>query len=426
MGKFLDEKAIVNRNVERFNNYVNETTKYIEGNATMVTYYQKNVGASIEDVGLGNVVELVGAESPIKYNRIENFPLYAMSEINLAYDYSEETHLDTPIEGSAVVPANTLKPNTDELISISYLNKDYLFKITNVEGAHIGKKFSYRIEFTMSRSNIRILEERQVVERYKFSYDNLGSQNQPIIQSSLYDKLEIIEDVMYSMIQSYRKNFYNDKMNCFFFENNIDDNIHYFFDNNYNLLITKKTYMENMKVEPALKIFNAQYLDTYYNHSIHHFFESIIGKNREEVLELLNSELWFNDVKSLNIGRKGAGFNIFSRTPDSYCEYVWFASEENVDCDMVEYINDFYNTIQLEYYNQNWIASIVNYYIHTDQNLDERINNILTVLKEHEKQITKYTLEMYVFIPCILLILYALTNEINTTTNNFIYEKKGR
>lgn len=424
MGKFLDEKAIVNRNIERFINYLNETGKYIEGNETSATYYHKNTKASYEDVGLGNVVEIIGSESPIKYNRIENFPLYAMSEINLTYDYDEDSSLDTPIDGSAVILANTIKPLENDYFSISYLNKDFLFKIYNIEGSHIGQKFYYKIEFSLSRDNIRILEENQIAERYEFVKDNIGSKNSPLIVSDLYSRLEKIKELMFNLKKSYKNRFFDKDLNILVYEDMFDDNLHYFLDTNTRLFIEEKTYMENIKIEPVINNFDSKYIDRYYSHTIYLFFELIKDLNIKSIKEILTDEyMWFNDLNAISVESKGVGLSRLSRTYKKFKSIEWFISKD--ECENTKTIDNFYNNIILENYEKDFKSDIVLYYLDKDLSIETRIDNILEIIKNNMKQLNSYNLEMYIFIPCILFLLEDIKTNILIQTNNFIYEKNG-
>lgn len=413
MGKFLDEKAIIHRNIENYNNYINETGLYIEGNPTFTTYYSKNNKASTEDVGLGNVVELVGTESPIKYNRIENFPLYGMTEMNLNYDFDEDSSIGTVLDGSAVILANTIKPLTDDYFTIyTIANKDILFRITNVEGSHIGSKFFYKVDFVLSRDKPELLEENQLEELLSFEYDNLGSQNSPLIQSDLHKRLKDIEQIMYLLRESYIERYFNKVMNAFFFDSHIDDNIHYLFHIHKELLLMNKSYLSDLKIEPVVNKFSNLFRENYYNHTPYHFIEEMINPNRN--IDDIFSEIWYNDTMCRSLASKGSGVSIFSRSHTTYYEYTWYKSN---DCEMSEYWSKFYENVLLERYDNNLLSDIILHYINDKIILETKIDNILTLIKKNEKQLNRYNLEMYILIPCLLLILQALKNNIINQTN---------
>ena len=78
MGKFIQEKNVEQKVLNNyFDNYLDTTDRYskwLQGSPTFVTYYSINLENSTQDRGLNNVTEIVGGESPIKYNKcIERF-----------------------------------------------------------------------------------------------------------------------------------------------------------------------------------------------------------------------------------------------------------------------------------------------------------------------------------------------------------------
>ena len=174
MGKFIEEEKLVNNVINDYIQNSNDYSKYIEGSGTFVTYFSKDVMASMESVGLNGVVEIIGTNSPIKFNRINSFPLFNMSEINPSTTVEEDIGIDTEGEGSAVVIPNTIEPLTDDYFLIPYYSKNLLFKITNVEEGNLNNHVAYKIDFELSHEDVNILLERQINKTYKCVYNNLG------------------------------------------------------------------------------------------------------------------------------------------------------------------------------------------------------------------------------------------------------------
>lgn len=411
MGKFVDEKAIVNRNIENYNNFVNERGKFLEGGQTLVTYFQKNNKASLEDVGLGNVVEIIGSESPIKFNRIENLPLYNFDTLGLQYEYDDETGMNNNIEGTAIIIPGTIKPLSDEFFSVSYLNKDFLFKITNVEGNTIGSKFFYKIEYQLSRNNLRILEERQIANRYEVDYNSLGgSKNSPIITSDLYSRLKLIEDLLYDIRKDYNKDYYNASMNGYFYNMIYDNCLHMFLSNHRDILIDKKTMMENMYIEPLFDESGRTFKEIY-NHTLFSIVDDVID-NDDSVLDM--AEI-FNGNVSMDIQttRKSK----FGRSHDTFIENIWSIKE-------IGEWDTLINALILQDKTKHWFAELLLTYMDEELTLSTICDKILNSFILHKKQI-RYSLESYILLPCTIFIFIGLKNKILKESNNFLYEKKG-
>ena len=74
MARIIEETKIINSHISNYIDTVTDFSKYLEGTPTFSRYYSKDVTASTSDVGLQNVNQNIGNESPLKYNLIRNFP----------------------------------------------------------------------------------------------------------------------------------------------------------------------------------------------------------------------------------------------------------------------------------------------------------------------------------------------------------------
>lgn len=383
MGSFIDEKNIINHTIQNYNNFVNDKGKFIEGHETFTTYYSKNQKASTNDIGLGATTEIIGCESPIKYNRIENFPLYNFNELQLQYEFDDEMGLDNSIDGEAIILPGTIKPLVDDFFSVSYLNKKYLFRINNVEGSSLGSKFFYKIDYSLTGSNINYLEERQVEERYEVVYDNIGTKNKSIIEESLHGYLVKIDEKIDELKKAYVKHFYNKNMNLFILNDEIYDNyLHEFIAQN-NLFIKQKTFLENILVKPVL------YLDQLYENTV---FGCLEEDNKEIFSEM------FTGLASLPVSKDQ--FNIFSVQYKSYMSNNWIPTCETQNC-----LTELYNAINLDK-TDKWYIEIFLAYFRNYDHLEDKVKVILELLNNRISN----NMSMYLFLPCYIFILLKIKN----------------
>ena len=73
MGRFVgtgDERTMVNKYIDSYLKGTNEYAKYLQSAPNFVTYYSRDHEHSTENSGLGDVEEIVGDRSPLRYNRI--------------------------------------------------------------------------------------------------------------------------------------------------------------------------------------------------------------------------------------------------------------------------------------------------------------------------------------------------------------------
>ncbi|QXN70088.1 hypothetical protein INTERNEXUS_47 [Bacillus phage vB_BspM_Internexus] len=392
MGRFIEEKDVIEKYINNFTSTTKDFSRFIEGSPNFVTYYSKDIMNSMEDQTLQGVMEVIGVESPIKFNKIENFPIYNMEQIDPNLEYDTENGLDTSVESTAIVLPNTLKPLPNDYFLVNYLNKDYLFRISNVETSSIDNKVFYRITYILSGDNLGILEERQLTEEYKVVYENIGKEAKSILKTTDFLLLGKIDDAFNILSKQYTKLFYNKFYNTFLFKNQLYDNMLMKFIQNNNLFINSKTFLKNIKIEPLLN----ESMDEFfaYDNSIY----SAIEEKSTDNLENLNYTLEeINDSKSI--------FNLYKNKYNIL--HISYSESDSSDL-LPLFTSDFIKRIKTNepYTDDNY--KINNFIINFLNNalVEEEIVNFIT------KEKIKETLDNYMIIPCILFILKEIKNTI--------------
>lgn len=259
MAKFLNEKEIVNNHVNDYCNRVTEVAKYIQGSPTFTTYYSKNYKASTEDVGLKAVHEIVGMESPIKYDKILDFPIYNVGEMPVEVSTDEEElGTDTTIEGEGVIlPECGISPQIDDIFVISYDQRKLPFRVTDVQYSDFTTTQLYKISFTFTRWNLEILEEHQIANEYYTRFDQIGKNNGTVVlEKSIATMINNLKEKKNELMSSYAELYYNSDLNTFVLrkcENVIYDNLLMEFIRKHSIFIEKKTFMKNIRIEPLIK-----------------------------------------------------------------------------------------------------------------------------------------------------------------------------
>lgn len=393
MGRFIEEKDVIEKYINNFTSTTKDFSRFIEGSPNFVTYYSKDIMNSMEDQTLQGVMEVIGVESPIKFNKIENFPIYNMEQIDPNLEYDTENGLDTSVESTAIVLPNTLKPLPNDYFLVNYLNKDYLFRISNVETSSIDNKVFYRITYILSGDNLGILEERQLTEEYKVVYENIGKEAKSILKTTDFLLLGKIDDAFNILSKQYTKLFYNKFYNTFLFKNQLYDNMLMKFIQSNNLFINSKTFLKNIKIEPLLN----ESMDEFfaYDNSIY----SAIEEKSTDNLENLNYTLEeINDSKSI--------FNLYKNKYNIL--HISYSESDSSDL-LPLFTSDFIKRIKTNepYADDNY--KINNFIINFLNNAlveEEEIVNFIT------KEKIKETLDNYMIIPCILFILKEIKNTI--------------
>ncbi len=220
MGSFISDKSFLNENIFKYEKRLeSQYSIFLEESPTFTTYYHINNVESITDSGLLNVEEILGARSPIRFKKINDFPIYGISNIQL--DLSDEDEgLTTSYEGEGTILPNTILPTPNDFFVISYLTKTYIFMITSISYDTIKSNNFYRINFmlkTMSEKDLDWLE-KQSSGVYNCIFNNIGTEDNCLIEKDTYDKVVSVKDLCYKLINRYMTLFYSEKFNSFLFD----------------------------------------------------------------------------------------------------------------------------------------------------------------------------------------------------------------
>lgn len=275
-GLIFDEQSMIDGNIfkfeERLHSHMN---KYVENGAILVTYYSQKESASTVDRGLQDIDELFGKKSPLRYNKILNFPLYGFGQTNP--ENSDEQQIeDFNVEGECIIIPSTIEPRPLDFFVINHLKMRGIFEITNVtydsmkvDGYH---KISYRLVSTADKTISDI--ENNTVAVYHTDLNAIGSDVNPIIKEDDFVYRKRVQLMLNQMITSYRSMYYNSRHNCFLFK---DPKSGYdIFDMCGNEFMAKYSLMNPENISNVI-VLNNKLRDInipfYYNNSIYYWLE---------------------------------------------------------------------------------------------------------------------------------------------------------
>ena len=150
---------------------------------TFVTYYARDPLTSMADVNLGGAIQLVGPESPIKYQIIHDFPIYGVSEADASSAYEEmQGVVSNNVRGEAYVLPGTIEPNENDFVNVSP---------DRIEG-----KSFYKLEYILDPSDPLQLG-RQTNASFTFELATVGTGANPLIETDvavLLREMEVLEE----------------------------------------------------------------------------------------------------------------------------------------------------------------------------------------------------------------------------------------
>lgn len=188
--------------------------RFLETTPIFVTYYHVVNEASMADTGYQDAFSLIGSKSPIRYQKINNFPLYGVPQLQIQLQTLEQG-IDGSFDGEAVILPNTIKPFPNDFFVIPYANNStrnaFLFRVTEIQYDVVRADGYYKINFILEYNDEEKLTEieRQVIQNNEYVLDT------GIIESSTYSKLQEIKAIYDDIKDTYYSIFYNERHNCF-------------------------------------------------------------------------------------------------------------------------------------------------------------------------------------------------------------------
>ena len=275
VGRFVGEniqRDIVNNYVDSYINATSDYSRFQDTAPNFVTYYSKDFSQSTTDYGLDAVDEVIGYNSPIKYHKIKNFPLYSVSEMNPNYDFDEDDGIGiSGLESEAVILPKTITPQPDDIIIFDYHSRGdtfKMFRVDNVEISILDSQSYYKINYSNFSADIEALDKRQVSETYTTVYANIGTDNNAIILEDKYTDIKKNINGLNDLTELFVANYYNEKVNNFVIQNDND----YFYDpymikfiNEHKLFINRQTYLKNIRLHSPKNISHSKYMDSVYS-----------------------------------------------------------------------------------------------------------------------------------------------------------------
>ena len=220
MAFFVNEQKMVEDSTFQYEDRIKSpTSRFINTTPTFTTYYHINVDETTTDSGFIDVASVVGHRSPIRFNKIDDFPIYGIEQIVLQLQDSDQG-IDTTFESEATIVPGTIKPVQNDFFIIPVLKDFYIFRVTNIQYDTIMPDNFYKIEFKLEYIDSVKLEEieKQIVNDYTCILENIGTETSCLIEKSVFKKIREIEKMYHSIVDFYKAMFYNERHNVFLAE----------------------------------------------------------------------------------------------------------------------------------------------------------------------------------------------------------------
>ncbi len=213
-----ETSSYINRQVEIYgSNKIGQFSKFLDKNPIFVTYYHINTTRSRADAGLQTVKEEIAPNSPLRYNKIKEFPIYGLSDLKPDLQYDETgADIEMDLSGLIILP-KTVRPIPGDHFYVKFPNTvvGLLFRVTSKQYNTIQSNDFYQIDAEiravakeMQKNTTYKQLEKQVVEEYTCIFDNIGTEDSCIISDDALGKTSKLGDYIKALLDGYYDTFY--------------------------------------------------------------------------------------------------------------------------------------------------------------------------------------------------------------------------
>ena len=222
MGKFLSTtyKDSVESITNLYEDLVNNPFYTLnDRKPTFVTYYNINKDFSSVDPGSKLQYDNVGNDTPMRWNRIYNFPIYGFQRIELSNEIGEFGLESNPIEGEAYVLPNMITPFENDYFEVSHIkDSTWLFIIKDVQKDTLDNgsnayRISYRVEYI---DHSKILDN--IVHNFETIEKSDGTNFLSIARCEDIDIARKMDKYAVKIKKYYNELFYNQYVQTFIYE----------------------------------------------------------------------------------------------------------------------------------------------------------------------------------------------------------------
>lgn len=219
-GLIYDEQSLVDSQIYKYDKYLHSRINKYTGDArTPVTYFNINENQTTTSLGMDTHYQIIGKDSPLRFNKISNFFLLNFSPLSPQENDVEGTQVrNYNLEGEAFIIPGTIMPRENDFFIVKEVNMNHLFRVTLVTQDGLNTDGSYKISYKLYTTNDNEINDlyRQVVDDYVMDLQTIGGTDlTPIIGENDYELRRRLISMIDDMTDNYIAQFYDPRHNCF-------------------------------------------------------------------------------------------------------------------------------------------------------------------------------------------------------------------
>lgn len=341
MGILKTSNDIVTNSMQLLDNVLSSNfTAFLQGQGTpvLVTYYNLNDNVSTTDTGTYTVDDVLGEDSPLRYNKIENFPVYGLKEIILEIEQGEGDVLDTNFDTELIILPNSIKPTEFDFFVYTFKNgRNITFRVNNLQLGTIRNNDYYKISVHLkdidSQDTMNDLNS-QTVQTFKTNLDTIGTNDKCLIENTTFDKMDRIKKIINHITGQYVDMFYSKRFNSVILQGGLEGEF-ILYDPFLTQFLINTSVLDNDRDYIVLVNFDGRNdIRRDYNSTL---FRSIETKNISNLADLRMSPIGFRNVDTNPFSYNGIG-NVF--TIEIYNNDVEYAGNDYMNYDFIRKIKN--------------------------------------------------------------------------------------
>lgn len=219
-GLVFDENILINEQMYKYDQFLHSRINKFTGDGrTLVTYFNIDDAMTTDSLGLGTNYRVLGKDSPIRYDMIEQMVLLGLSPLAPETSQASTTPVrDYMLNGEAYVIPGTVMPKENDMFIINNINMNHIMRVTQVIQDGLNTDGSYKIMYSLFSTNPSEIEYAysQTVKHFVMDLQAIGGEDlTPVIGKEDYNHRDRLIKMVNDMIENYVSRYYDRTHNCF-------------------------------------------------------------------------------------------------------------------------------------------------------------------------------------------------------------------
>lgn len=202
----------------------------LEAKPIFCTYYSIDRGSTTLSSGTKQVLDKIGTDSPIRFNKIRNVPLYGFKALNREIMKTEYKGIKLDVDNESITIGG-IEPCENDYLAVNMGTALFLFEVTKVDPVNIVDKVQNKIMYTLKKSctgptdELMVRLEKQVISDNTYIVDNIGSDKVTIMNMTEIETIKRFSTVFIKMNNLYLRKFYDNINNVLTCNHPTEENI---------------------------------------------------------------------------------------------------------------------------------------------------------------------------------------------------------